>query len=226
MGTSSRRGTGASTPTTSWLPPARTSLRGFRRSPRASIRASCSCTHDYRGPFQLKEGGVLVVGVGNSGVEIAFEVVRTHRTWLSGQPSAQIPVRHGPAAARFVFPVVRFMGHHVLTRGTPIGRKLGPKLESGPLPSSASSKDLASAGVEQVARTAGVRDGLPVLEDGRVIEASNVIWSNTTSNGSTSRSSTSTALPFTDAASWRASRVCTSWAWSSSTPCPRTSSRI
>jgi putative flavoprotein involved in K+ transport len=134
-------------------------------------------SRDYRGPSQLREGGVLVVGVGNSGAEIAFEVVRTHRTWLAGTPSGQIPVRHGPAAARFAFPIVRFVGHHVLTRGTPIGRRLAPKLESGAAPLiRVKLKDLATAGVEQVARTAGTRDGLPILEDGRVVEAANVIW--------------------------------------------------
>ena len=134
-------------------------------------------SHDYRGPSQLNEGGVLVVGVGNSGAEIAFEVVRTHPTWLSGKPSSQIPVRHGPAAARFVFPVVRFIGHHVLTQGTPIGRRVGPKLESGAAPLiRVKLKDLAAAGVEQVARTAGAQDGRPILEDGRVLDASNVIW--------------------------------------------------
>ena len=37
-------------------------------------------------------------------------------------------------------------------------------------------KDLAAAGVERVPRTAGVRDGLPVLEDGRVLDVANVIW--------------------------------------------------
>jgi putative flavoprotein involved in K+ transport len=132
---------------------------------------------DYRGPSQLTEGGVLVVGVGNSGAEIAFEVARTHRTWLSGEPSGQIPVRHGPAAARFAFPVVRFLGHHVLTQGTPIGRKLRPKLEGAAAPLiRVKLKDLASAGVERVARTAGIRNGLPVLDDGRVLEVSNVIW--------------------------------------------------
>src|SRR5438093_7741668 len=35
----------------------------------------------YRNPSQLREGGVLIVGVGNSGAEIAHEVSRTHRTW-------------------------------------------------------------------------------------------------------------------------------------------------
>jgi putative flavoprotein involved in K+ transport len=30
--------------------------------------------------------------------------------------------------------------------------------------------------VEQVPRTVGVRDGLPMLEDGRVLDVTNVIW--------------------------------------------------
>jgi hypothetical protein len=33
-----------------------------------------------------------VVGAGNSGAEIAFEVSRTHPIYLSGKPSGQIPV--------------------------------------------------------------------------------------------------------------------------------------
>jgi putative flavoprotein involved in K+ transport len=132
---------------------------------------------EYRNPSQLHDGGVLLVGIGNSGAEIAYEVVRTHRTWLSGKPSGQIPVRHGPASARFVFPVVRFMGHRVLTRRTPIGRKVVPKLIAHGAPLiRVKLKDLTAAGVEQVPRTVGVRDGYPELGDGRVLDVSNVIW--------------------------------------------------
>ena len=131
----------------------------------------------YRHPSQLKEGAVLVVGAGNSGAEIAFEVSRTHPIYLSGKPSGQIPVRHGPAAARFLFPVVQFVGHHVLTLRTPIGRKAQPKFifHSAPLVR-VKMKDLAAAGVEQVPRTVGIEDGRPALEDGRVLDVSNVIW--------------------------------------------------
>src|SRR5439155_354805 len=85
---------------------------------------------EYRNTSQLREGGVLVVGVGNSGAEIAHEVVQTHPTWLSGKPTAQVPVRHGPRAARFAFPVVKFLGMHVLTMRTPIGRKVRPQFVS------------------------------------------------------------------------------------------------
>src|SRR5215212_1874769 len=131
----------------------------------------------YRRPSQLQEGAVLVVGAGNSGAEIAFEVSRTHPTYLSGKPSGQIPVRHGPAAARFIFPVVRFVGHHVLTLGTPIGRKAQPRFISHGAPLiRVKLKDLAAAGVEQVPRALGIEDGRPMLEDGRVLDVSNVIW--------------------------------------------------
>jgi putative flavoprotein involved in K+ transport len=131
----------------------------------------------YRRPSQLQEGAVLVVGVGNSGAEIAFEVSRTHPTYQSGKPSGQLPVRHGPAAARFVLPVVRFVGHHVLTLRTPIGRKAQPRFISHSAPLvRVKLKDLAAAGVEQVPRTVGIEDGRPALEDGRVLDVSNVIW--------------------------------------------------
>ena len=131
----------------------------------------------YRNPSQLQEGAVLVVGAGNSGAEIAFEVSRARPTFLSGKPSGEIPVRHGPAMARFVFPVIRFVGHHVLTLRTPIGRKVQPRFISHSAPLiRVKLKDLAAAGVEQVPRTVSIEDGRPALEDGPVLDVSNVIW--------------------------------------------------
>jgi putative flavoprotein involved in K+ transport len=37
-------------------------------------------------------------------------------------------------------------------------------------------KDIAAAGIERVPRVVGVQDGLPVLEDKRVLKVANVIW--------------------------------------------------
>jgi putative flavoprotein involved in K+ transport len=133
----------------------------------------------YRNPSQLQDGGVLVVGAGNSGVEIALEIASTHHTWISGRHVGHIPFRiETTVAEHLLVPfVLRFLYHRVITVDTPIGRRMRPKLlhQGGPLvrPKPA---DLAAAGVERVARTAGVRDGLPVLEDGRVLDVSNVIW--------------------------------------------------
>jgi len=65
----------------------------------------------------------------------------------------------------------------VLTVRTPIGRKVGPNLafKASPL-IRVKSKELAAAGIERVPRVTGVRDGLPVLEDDRVLEVANVLW--------------------------------------------------
>jgi putative flavoprotein involved in K+ transport len=53
----------------------------------------------YRDLSQLQGGGVLVVGAANSGAEIALEVSRDHRTWLSGRHPGQEPTR--PEAGGF-----------------------------------------------------------------------------------------------------------------------------
>lgn len=131
---------------------------------------------EYRNPGQLQNGRVLVVGLGNSGAEIALEVSRTHPTVIAGKPGGELPVRHGRAAARFVLPVVRFLGLHVLTLDTPIGRKAAPhKLAHADPLIRTKSKDLAAAGVEFVPRVTGVQDGNPLVA-GRPVDVSNVIW--------------------------------------------------
>jgi putative flavoprotein involved in K+ transport len=134
---------------------------------------------EYRNPAQLQGGGVLVVGVGNSGGEIAIELASRHPTWLSGKEHGHVPFRIEGALARFVLlPLLfRFIGHRVLTVNTPIGRKVRPKLLShGPPLVRVKLKDLAAAGVERVPRVVGVRDGLPFLEDQQVLEVANVVW--------------------------------------------------
>jgi len=134
---------------------------------------------EYRRPSQLKDGGVLVVGAGNSGAEIAYEVARQHRTWLSGRDTGQLPFRvEGPLARFVIAPIVLpFLGKRVLTVDTPMGRKVRPKFLSHAAPlARVKRKDIAAAGIERVPRIVGVRDGLPLLEDGRVLEVANVIW--------------------------------------------------
>jgi putative flavoprotein involved in K+ transport len=131
----------------------------------------------YKSPAQLKEGAVLVVGLGNSGAEISFELARTHRTFVSGRPTGEIPAPHGPGAAIFLLPLIKFMGSHVLNMDTPIGRKVEPQfIRHGAPLIRRKLKDLASAGIERLPRVVGVRNGLPELADGRVLEVANVIW--------------------------------------------------
>jgi putative flavoprotein involved in K+ transport len=133
---------------------------------------------EYQNPSQLRDGGVLIVGAGNSGAEIALDVVGSHRTWLSGRDTGHVPFHIEGVAARFLIPVLfRLVFHRLLTTNTPIGRKGRPKAlsEGWPLVR-VKPKDLAAARIERLPKTVGVRGGLPVLEDGRVLEVSNVIW--------------------------------------------------
>ncbi|HEX3205200.1 MAG TPA: FAD-dependent oxidoreductase [Propionibacteriaceae bacterium] len=133
----------------------------------------------YRNVAQLREGRVLVVGVGNSGAEIALDVAASRQTWLAGTESGRVPFHHGGALARHLFlPLMfRVIGHRVLTIRTPVGRKMRPKLLSHAAPLvRVKPADIAAAGIQRVSRVVGTRDGLPVLEDERVLPVENVIW--------------------------------------------------
>jgi putative flavoprotein involved in K+ transport len=135
---------------------------------------------DYRNPSQFRDGAVLVVGAGNSGAEIALEAARAHKTWLSGRDVGHVPFDVDGLAARLILfrLVLRVLFHRVLTIATPFGRAMRPKVLhiGGPLVRT-KPKTLIAAGVERVPRVTGVRDGLPVLDDGRVLDVTNVVWS-------------------------------------------------
>jgi putative flavoprotein involved in K+ transport len=131
---------------------------------------------EYRSPAQLREGPVLIVGLGNSGAEIGFELVRTRPTSIAGKTYGEIPVPHGSRRFRLGFEVLRFFWHHVLTKSTPIGRKVGPKATSHDPLIRVKTKHLTEAGADRVGRVVGLRDGLPLLDDDRVLDVPNVIW--------------------------------------------------
>jgi len=134
---------------------------------------------EYQRPGQLQDGPVLVVGASHSGADLAHEAALAgHPTVLCGRSTGQIPVRLEARTTRAILPVLWQLANHVLTMRTPLGRKLRPEIRShgGPL-LRIRSGDLAAAGVERVTeRMTGVRDGLPELAGGRVLEVTNVIW--------------------------------------------------
>jgi putative flavoprotein involved in K+ transport len=132
----------------------------------------------YRRPDQLQPGAVLVVGASHSGGDIAFEVATAHPTILCGPDRGQIPVRLESRRTHAVLPVVLFLARHVLTRRTPMGRKMmnEVRFHGGPL-LRVKRQDLAGRGVDRrESRVVGVSGGLPVLDDGRVVEVTNVVW--------------------------------------------------
>jgi len=134
---------------------------------------------DYQNPGQLQDGGVLVVGAGNSGAEIGLEVSQDHATWVSGRDVGHVPFRvEKPFGLLFGAPfVMRVLFHRVMTVDTPVGRKLRPTLlrQGGPLVR-VKPRDLLDAGIKRVPKTTGVENGMPVVGDNRILDVSNVIW--------------------------------------------------
>jgi putative flavoprotein involved in K+ transport len=135
-------------------------------------------SNDYRNPAQLHPGKVLIVGAGNSAADIAIELSHTHPTLMAGKESGHIPFAIESFFARFIaVRIVRFIGHHILSLATPIGRKLRPKMLHRPAPLvRVRPADLIAAGVERLPRVVDVRNGQPLLADGRSLDVQNVIW--------------------------------------------------
>jgi putative flavoprotein involved in K+ transport len=134
----------------------------------------------YKNPAQLRAGGVLIVGAGNSGAEIGIELARGgHQVWMSGRDTGEVPFKLTSFWGRWLLApiLLRLVFHRLLTIKTPMGRRARRKMlhQGGPLIRTRQ-PDLAAQGIERVARVVGTKDGLPLLQDGSVLEVANVIW--------------------------------------------------
>jgi putative flavoprotein involved in K+ transport len=132
----------------------------------------------YRNRAQFQPGPVLVVGASHSGAEIAIEAARNHQTMLVGRDTGQVPIRSDGRLDRLVTPLIWFAVNHVLTVDTPMGRKAKGQFRAHGFPLERTRRsDLKDAGVERITvRATGVRDGKPMLDDGRVLDVTNVVW--------------------------------------------------
>jgi len=134
---------------------------------------------DYRNPGDLKEGAVLIVGAGNSGAEIATELAPRHTVFVSGRDTGHLPFRIGGFLGRLILVrlVVRGLFHRVLTVDNAVGRAIRRKIlhKGGPLIRTWG-RDMERVGARRVVPTRGVEGGMPVLEDGRVLDVANVVW--------------------------------------------------
>lgn len=132
----------------------------------------------YRNSSQLRDGTVLVVGAGNSGVEIALELASRHSVWLAGRDTGFIPASYGKFSYELGVILFKTLMRR-LTVDTPPGRWIVQRARNftgghpvvGVMP-----EDLLRAGIQRVSRVTGVSRGRPVLEDGRVLGVDNVIW--------------------------------------------------
>jgi putative flavoprotein involved in K+ transport len=133
---------------------------------------------EYKNASQLQDGTVLVVGLGNSGADIAYDVSATHETIVSGSESGSIPFALESWFGRNVGTrLVRFVMVRVLNTSNPIGRKARPKMlgKAAPLVR-VRGKELERAGVSRVDRISGIEDGKPITKDDQVLDIANVIW--------------------------------------------------
>ena len=147
---------------------AASSTRGSRSSTRTTTGARRSC----------RTGRCSSSGRATRARTSRTSSLREHETILSGADRGQIPVRVDTRRGRMGFRVLAFAGKHIFTMDTPMGRKMRPHIRHDGAPLLRyRRKDLLAAGVERtLARTVGVQDGRPVLDDGRVLDVRNVVW--------------------------------------------------
>ncbi|SDU76566.1 flavin-containing monooxygenase [Jiangella alkaliphila] len=125
---------------------------------------------DYRNSDQLPEGPVLVVGSGNSGVQIADELARTRPVVLAaGRRQPVLPQR---LLGRDVFSWLDQLRVMNIPADSRIGRRMrerDPLIGTGP-------RALRRTGVRVVDRVAGAVGRALRTADGTMIEPATVIW--------------------------------------------------
>ncbi len=133
---------------------------------------------EYRRPAQLPDGPALVVGASHSGLDIAHELAESRPTTLVGPERGNLPLEWGSRRFRAAFPAIEFAFNHVLTRRTPIGRKVMQQLRHHGAPQLRVKRHhLEARGVEWVAEhVTGATEGLPRLEDGRTFDVASIVW--------------------------------------------------
>lgn len=129
---------------------------------------------DYRNPSQLKEGNVLVVGGGNSGAQIAVELSRVQKTFLSvSQPIKFMPLQILDLSVFGYFDRLGLLQADVSSR-----RGMWLKQQREKVYGLELKKLLKSGQVIQKPRVGTVSDESKVgFADGSELEVQNIIWS-------------------------------------------------
>jgi putative flavoprotein involved in K+ transport len=130
---------------------------------------------DYRQPGDLSPKGVLIVGSGETGSQIAEELARTgHQVWLSGGRAWWTPRRYRGRDIAAWFRVTGWLDRR--TADLPPGKRTGqsnPQLTGADGGHDISSHTLARDGVRLLGRSRGFRDGRAYFADD-VVE--NLAW--------------------------------------------------
>lgn len=134
-------------------------------------------TSEYQNPSSLPESGdVLVVGAATSGSQIAMELAeaREGNVYLSGPDVPALPT--GKARILKALGVLRFAYGRPRTHF--LGKMLYKKATNGGYPLILFTyKDVLRTGVQRLPRTAGVKDGKPLIEgQSEPLEVGTVLW--------------------------------------------------
>jgi len=146
------------------------------RVPRVAERLSRTIfqihSSEYRNPFELPEGPVLVAGAGNSGAQIAVELASFRKVWLAGRDTGHLPRRLlGRDVFDWLWPVMQRT-----TAYTWMGRRMRANTrQSGDALIGLTQRDLRRAGITRVGRVEEERGGLPLCGD-VVLEPRVVVW--------------------------------------------------
>lgn len=133
---------------------------------------------DYRNPNQVRDGSVLVVGAGNSGVEIALEVAPKHLVWLAGRDTGFVPSKYGNFSYEVGVILFKVLMQH-LTVDTLLGHWIVQSARDfmgGHPVVGITAEDLFHANIHRAPRVIGVSNRRPVLENGQILDVANVIW--------------------------------------------------
>jgi len=126
---------------------------------------------EYRNPGELPEGPVLVVGAGNSGLQIAAELVRSRDVDLAvGSAPPALPQRFLGKDLFWWLTTLRLIGKASDSR---IGRRMRAR---GELVIGTSRKKLAEAGVRFRGRVTSVNGSVVSLDDGTTVRPRTVVW--------------------------------------------------
>lgn len=141
-------------------------------SARLSPRIHQLHSSEYRNPFELPGGPVLVVGAGNSGAQIALELAQSRKVWLAGRNTGHMPRRLlGRDIFDWLWPVMTRA-----TTETRLGQRMRRSVQgSGDALIGIPERVLRDGGIARVGRLENEGDGMPMCGH-LVLEPSVIVW--------------------------------------------------
>ncbi|CAK6471646.1 putative oxidoreductase CzcO [Peribacillus frigoritolerans] len=128
---------------------------------------------DYKNSMQLKDGSVLVVGGGNSGAQIAVELSKERKVYLSvGQKMKFLPQDFGNKSIFWWFDKLGILNVNVKSK---VGKVL--KKQRDPIFGFELKSLLKSGSISLKPRTTSIYKDNFIFNDGSELNVNNVIWS-------------------------------------------------